>query len=168
MCGADGSPQDSGIGRTLRIAVRVWYRSCGLPSVPHMHTPAAILSVSPIPLSCGLPSVPWYHTHTAILIVCPDSMIMSAVVIASLCSDYSDYFDAIPIQAMINQSLFWSGTLSLVEIVSMMNAMGVNVVSSANVPSSEIINNIPPSVGSRLSWCGNENGEYYTLLGMHA
>ncbi len=183
-----GVPQDGGLGWTLRIVVCVvqmeptgqWDRTdtkdSGTCVVQILWTSICTTDAhtSRYPKCPSHPTVLWTpictmvpHTHTAILIVCPDSMIMSAVVIASLCSDYSAYFDAIPIQAMVYLSLFWSGTLSLVEIVSMMNAMGVNVVSSANVPSSEIINNIPP-VGNRLSWCGNESGEYYTLFVMHA
>ena len=70
------------------------------------------------------------------------------------CSDYAPYFAEIPIEAMADQTLFWSKTQPLVEVVSMMNTMGVNVISSTNVPASEIINN-----QGAISWCGMVNGE---------
>ena len=69
----------------------------------------------------------------------------------SIFSSYDEYFAFIPIQVMANQSLFWTKTFSLVEILSMMNAMGVNVVSSSNARASEIINDIPGTP----YWCGN-------------
>ena len=69
-------------------------------------------------------------------------------------SSYAAYFDLIPIEAMADQSLFWSKTMSLVAVVSMMNAMGVNVVSALNADVSVIINRI-----GNISWCGTENGE---------
>lgn len=50
-------------------------------------------------------------------------------------------------------SLFWSKTSSLVNLLSMMDAMGVNVVSSFNTPASAIFNRMGP-----ISWCGMENG----------
>ena len=71
-------------------------------------------------------------------------------------SDYDPYFNLFPIQGMADQFLFWSRTPSLVNLVSMMNSMGINIVSSANLPSSEIINDL----GSNVGWCGTDQGHY--------
>ena len=65
-------------------------------------------------------------------------------------SDYISYIEVLPIGVGPNQSLFWSGTFELVELVSCMCATGADVISSANTPSSEIINNID----NLRSWCG--------------
>ena len=72
------------------------------------------------------------------------------------CSNYESYFNVLPVDALRDQSLFWSRTSSLVEILSMMNAM-VNVVSSANSIPSEAINNIP--IEGQLNWCGIAGGK---------
>ena len=56
---------------------------------------------------------------------------------------------------MANQSLFWSGTFQVVNIISMMNSAGVKLVSSTNAPASAIINNL----GLDVSWCGIEGGK---------
>ena len=73
-------------------------------------------------------------------------------------SDYDRYFEVLPIVVGRSQSLFWSGVLELVEMVSCMCSGGANVVSSANTPSSAIFNGI-----GNINWCGttdsSSNGE---------
>ena len=69
------------------------------------------------------------------------------------CSDYEPYFDVLPIEVEENQSLFWSGTFELVDLVSCMCSTGADVVSSANTPSSEIINQL-----GDINWCGIDGG----------
>ena len=75
---------------------------------------------------------------------------------AKFCRDYQSYFDSIPIQAGPNQSLFWSKTFSIVEMVSTQpNPAGVLVHSSTNEPSSAVINDL----GYDTYWCGLEGGK---------
>ena len=69
--------------------------------------------------------------------------------ILCLHSDYAGYFGVLPIEAGSSQSLFWSGTEELVEMVACMCPTGADVVSSANTPSSQIINSL-----GRVHWCG--------------
>ena len=64
-------------------------------------------------------------------------------------SNYGGYFDELPIEAGRSESLFWSGTQELVEMVACMCPTGANVISSANTPSSQIINEI-----GNVYWCG--------------
>ena len=74
----------------------------------------------------------------------------------SFCRDYNGYFSVIPIKTpLADQSLFWSGTYTLVDVLSMMNTMGVNVVSSTNSLSSLIVTLAANSV-SNVYWCSNE------------
>lgn len=62
----------------------------------------------------------------------------------------------LPIQANEDQSLFWSGTYSIVEVVSTQpNPAGAVVYSSTNEPSSAIINNL----GYGVNWCGIKGGK---------
>ena len=77
------------------------------------------------------------------------------------CSNYASYINIFPFEVLPNQSLFWSGTQSLVNILSMMNAM-VPVASSANIIPAEIINNTKTVNNSRLNWCGSIEGENAT------
>ena len=46
--------------------------------------------------------------------------------------------------------------MSLVDILSMMNAMGVEIVSSENTPASQILVGIASDNGGNLSWCSAE------------
>ena len=74
-------------------------------------------------------------------------------------SDYDPYFEVLPIVAGPSQSLFWSGTFPIMNVISN-NDLGATVVSSANADSSEIINKIDDEMEESLSWCGNEIGTY--------
>lgn len=65
------------------------------------------------------------------------------------------YFDTLPISAKTNSSLFWSGTFPVVDVVSTRpNPTGAVVYSSANEPSSAIINDL----GYGVNWCGSKQG----------
>ena len=80
-------------------------------------------------------------------------------IIINICSNYQPYLDILPVEALPDQSLFWSRTSSLVDILSMMNAM-VTVVSSANTPSSKVITDIAKRMNiSQLNWCGSVDGK---------
>lgn len=70
-----------------------------------------------------------------------------------ICSDYSQYFDVLPITVDRDLSLFWSGAIELVDMVSCMCSTGANVISSLNTPSSAIISNI-----GMINWCGQASG----------
>ena len=65
-------------------------------------------------------------------------------------SSYDPYYAIFPLEPGRDQTLFWTRTPQLVDLVSMMMASG-NIVSSFNVPSTGIINDI----GRDISWCGN-------------
>lgn len=69
------------------------------------------------------------------------------------CSDYDAYFDTLPIFAGNDQSLFWSGTLDIVSVISQ-NDLGATVVSSTNTPSAAIINGVDDRTEGYLDWCG--------------
>ena len=69
--------------------------------------------------------------------------------------DYQAYFNTLPITAGVNSSLFWSGTFPVVDVVSNRpNPTGAVVYSSANEPSSAIINDL----GYGVNWCGSKQG----------
>ena len=70
-------------------------------------------------------------------------------------SDYDPYIEVLPITAGPSQCLFWSGTFSIVGVISN-NDLGATVVSSANADASEIINYIESGVEGYLNWCGSE------------
>ena len=77
-------------------------------------------------------------------------------------SSYDPYYAIFPLEAGRDETLFWTRTNQLVDLVSMMMASG-NIVSSFNVPSTGIIKDI----GSDISWCGDASSpgeEYYGLL----
>ena len=67
-------------------------------------------------------------------------------------SDYINYFNLLPIKVQPNQNLFWSGVFELVAVISCRCPTGADVVSSANTPSSAIIDNI-----GLINWCGTSN-----------
>jgi hypothetical protein len=75
------------------------------------------------------------------------------------CSDYCPYLEALPIIAAPSQSLFWSGTFSIVGVISK-NDLGATVVSSANADASEIINYIESKAEGWLNWCGRKYSEF--------
>ena len=60
----------------------------------------------------------------------------------------------LPIIAGPNQNLFWSGTYELAGLVSCMCSTVADLVSSANTPSSAIINDI-----GNIKWCGNTSNQ---------
>jgi hypothetical protein len=76
-----------------------------------------------------------------------------------ICSSYEEYFNVLPIMVMADESLFWTRTSSLVKILSMMNSMGVKLVSSRSMSilSSAIIDTI---ANGSISWCGNLSNCY--------
>ena len=70
--------------------------------------------------------------------------------------DYRPYFNRLPgLSHNRDNTLFWSRTPELVKLLSCMCATGANVMSSANIPSTAIINGDEESVGTdELRWCG--------------
>ncbi len=69
---------------------------------------------------------------------------------------YMEYFNFLRIGTMPDTSLFWTQTLELVDMLSIMGS-GARVMSSANEPSTAILNNIEHSIGNMLRWCGTTN-----------
>lgn len=68
---------------------------------------------------------------------------------------------------MPNMSLFWTKTGPLVNLLSMMNAMGVSVVSSMtdSLVASALINKIAKrQENGYLNWCGNESNVGANLM----
>ena len=93
-----------------------------------------------------------------IIIIVYFGIVVNVYLSGAIGSDYDGYFEVLPIVVGRSQSLFWSGVLELVGMVSCMCSSGANVVSSANTPSSAIFNGI-----GNINWCGttdpSSNGE---------
>lgn len=68
------------------------------------------------------------------------------------------YFEAIPVEANADSSLFWSRTMSLADLISMMSNMDIDVTTSFTTPASKIFNKIESDMGQTIGWCGAENG----------
>ncbi|XP_064407201.1 ADP-ribosyl cyclase/cyclic ADP-ribose hydrolase 2-like [Halichondria panicea] len=71
---------------------------------------------------------------------------------------YFPYFQYFGTSNSSDTSLFWTQTPELVEMLSCMCASGANIVSSANEPSTAIINNIERRVSEVVRWCGTTSG----------
>ena len=63
--------------------------------------------------------------------------------------DYNGYYQVLPIMVARNQALFWSGTGSLAEGISLMDP---TICSSFTEPSAASVNGL----GADVTWCGNE------------
>ena len=66
--------------------------------------------------------------------------------------DYNSYYQVLPIMVARNQALFWSGTASLAEGISLMDP---TICSSFTEPSGATVNGAVNDLGSDVCWCGS-------------